>query len=139
MDSREMIEVQISTDKKYKTRIGTPARILCIDLKGPRPICAAIGGDGHEFVYAFYADGRFSFSGDDDLNLVEVSIYEDFKKDERVMVRSAGEEFWVRRYFSHAIDDTPYTFASGQTSWTSSGPVVSWHECRRPTPEELAG
>lgn len=130
--------MQISMDKKYRTRGGRQVRILCVNLRSSRPVCAAIYGDDVEMAIEFYADGRVSLYGDDHLDLVEVSPYEDFKTDDPVMVRVADDR-WLPRYFSHVKDGKAFCFLDGRTSWTCGDAVSEWGECRRPTPEELAG
>jgi hypothetical protein len=81
--------------------------------------------------------GRHTIRSASSKDLKEVSPYDDFKTDEPVMARSDNGNFWVRRYFSHAVDGKPFTFVNGETSWTSVQ-TTSWHECRRPTAAELA-
>jgi len=132
--------MQISMDKKYRTQGGLEVQILCTDLKGEYSVCGAVKTDGDvEKICSWTSDGRFSsIHGQHRLDLVEVSPYADFKKDDPVMVRHHGHDYWKRRYFSCVRGGMVFAFIDGGTSWSSSG-MTLWPECRRPTPAELAG
>jgi hypothetical protein len=131
---------EISMDKKYRARNGRPARVICVDAKGAQPVVALVYGGGSEFVINTSLKGEF-FDGDlHELDLIEVSPYEDFEVDEPVMVRDHEDNRWLRKYFAGVDGDgKPSTWVLGSTKWTSGGKKTSWGECRRPTPEELKG
>ena len=129
----------ISLDKKYKTRCGYPVRILCVDRNDPEyPVVALINGKDSECLTSFSSKGMFvDESTKHDFDLVEVSPYEDFKKDDKVMVSEDGI-IWYKRYFSHATVKGAYVFDNGNTSWTEpNGDTTNWLYCRKPTQEEL--
>lgn len=133
---------KISMDKKYRTRDGLPVRILCLDMKDPDyPVVGlAESPNGYELMCCFTPEGRFSIcDSEHDRDLIEVSPYEDFKIDEPVMVRDGNG--WERRHFAGVHSNgKPMTWIDGYTSFTSGNSrACAWHECRRPTPEELAG
>lgn len=127
-----------SMDKKYTTREGRPVRLLCTDAPGVYPVVALV--DGLATAQSFTAEGGFQVTQAHSLDLIEVVPYADFKIDDPVMVRDTDGEPWTPRYFSgvsHAEQAT--TWKEGATSWTvHEKHRVSWAECRRPTPEELA-
>jgi hypothetical protein len=134
---------EISMDKKYKTRHGMTARVVCVDAKGNQPVIALVF-DSHsskEFVIRTSIKGEF-FDGDvHELDLIEVSPYDDFNIDDPVMVRRDDDlvRVWKRRYFAGVNGcGEPLTWYEGMTSWSSGGHKTCWDECRRPTPEELA-
>lgn len=55
------------------------------------------------------------------------------------MVRDVDHERWVRRYFA-GVDENELAlaFPFGATSWSNKDELVEWHQCRRPTAEELS-
>lgn len=135
---------KISMDKKYKTRDGRPVRILCVDRKDREyPVVALVQErEDYESVQSFTGKGNFMIHYDgDNYDLIEVLPYEDFKIDEPVMVRAGVDGHWYRRHFA-GVDTygSPMAWDCGVTSFTSGNSrACAWHECRRPTPEELAG
>lgn len=124
----------ITMDKKYKYRNGQPARVLCVD-RGT--YCPVVSVSERGAINAHFADGHYGSGGDHNLDLIEVSPWEDFKIDEPVMVRNTIGKNWIRRYFAGVKHGTPTTFEGGKTSWPSAGLTSHWDECRRPTEEEL--
>lgn len=128
----------ISLDKKYKTRCGYPVRVLCVDRNDPDyPVVALVNCKDSEGIASFSSKGMFvNESIKHDFDLIEISPYEDFKKDDKVMVSQNGE-IWYKRYFSHVdVKGIPYCFGDGMTSW-NSGYTTGWEYCRKPTQEEL--
>lgn len=137
-EAKEESQMQkITMDKKYRTRCGYPARVICIDMKYPkRSVVALIDRERGESIYSFTPEGKFS-TGSDDLDLIEVSPWEDFKKDDKVMVSNDGKN-WEKRYFSHIEDGKPWCYYDGFSSWTTiGGSTFVWNYCRKPTQEEL--
>lgn len=135
---------KIDITKKYCTRSKLPVEILKTDLKSKDfPVVAIIQeSDTKEYMGLFTEYGEFYLHGESDMDLVEVSEWEDFKIDEPVMVRDHPERYleesWQRRYFAGIIDGKPSAWAGGKTSWTAEGARMAWNKCRRPTPGELA-
>lgn len=131
---------KIEIGKKYRTRDGRPARVICVDAKGTQPVVALVANDGREKVISTDLAGECC--NNYDLDLIEVGPYGDFKIDEPVMVRNHHDihNLWFKRFFAGEISGLPYTWDFGATSWSSdNGHKSSWDECRRPTPEELGG
>lgn len=58
-------------DREVVTRDGRKVRILCTDRKGDTPIIALVhnANDGQEYGYAFYSDGKYFRSKDDEFDL----------------------------------------------------------------------
>lgn len=133
--------MQISMDKKYRTRNGKAVRIFCTDLKGDFTVAGAILYEDADAIDRWTSSGSYDFGkSESGFDLIEVSPYEDFKIDEPVMVRDNEQDSWKRRYFSHEKDGVAFTFHLGATSWSSYGRTMyPWMQCRRPAPEELAG
>ena len=128
----------IEMGKKYRTRDGRPARVLCVDAKGTQPVIALVSNGNGESIVRTSLAGEF-YAGDDvhELNLIEVGPYDDFEIDEPVMVRNNAAE-WERRHFAGISDKgSPMTWNHGMTSWSAAELKSSWDECHRPTPEEL--
>ena len=132
----------ISMDKKYRTRCGYPVRVLCVDKKDSLyPVLALVNENVKEFTASYTATGFQLSDGSSTIyDLIEVSPWEDFKKDDKVMVSTFGHE-WVPRYFAYEKDGAAYCYADGTNSWTegttTSVSVTSWMYCRKPTQEEL--
>lgn len=127
--------MKIEMGKQYKTRGGYPVQILCVD--GPHedyPVVAILDNA----VLAFTIDGHYSSGTPSARDLIEISPYEDFKIDDKVMVRDCVGDDWEKRYFAGVTcDGCASAYDSGYTSWTSKV-VIEWRFCRKPTAEELA-
>lgn len=127
----------IEMGKKYKTRDGRNARVLCVDFKSNAPVIALISyPNGKELALNFDKNGVKG--SDQNLDLIEVKEWEDFKIDEPVMVRDCAKDEWLKRHFAGIKDGMPSAWSDGVTKWTNIGRQITWQECRRPTPEELA-
>ena len=76
--------------------------------------------------------------GGDHYHTCGIQPWEDFKIDEPVMVRNYDYD-WVKAYFA-GVDENgePTAYDDGMTSWTAGGCKTYWHQCRKPTPEELS-
>lgn len=125
--------MKIEMNKKYKTRSGIDVRIICVDKGGKYPVVGIVG----ENIRTFTETGVSSLY--DDLDLVEISPFADFKDGDPVMVRNIDSDMWLRRYFSHVhlLDNhIVYTYIAGATKWSGTC-VNDWAQCRRPTAEEL--
>lgn len=124
----------IDKNKKYRTRDGQEVRILCTDARSTKPVIAHIGEDRD--LIAFYSEGMYRKDAIDDLDLIEVSPYDDFKIDAPVMVSACGN-MWKKQHFA-GVDENGkcMTWANGTTSWSEGGKTY-WEFCRRPTAEEL--
>lgn len=131
------VQSMIEMGKKYKTRDGRSARVICIDREGACPVIALIQTDFHEAIIPYRADGTHSHHKVSDL--IEVGPYADFKTDEPVMVATAASpnEWWCRYFAGVNKEGLPRTWYAGRTSWTARGDMNTWALCRRPTAEEL--
>lgn len=123
-------------NKKYKTIDGREARILAADLPGDFPIVAAVFfADCDPLVCRYRADMRVepSYTGRT-LDLVEVGPWDDFKIDDRVLVRDHDSQAWACRYFAGiSHNGKPMTFSHGSTSWSRNrdSPPVVWTYCKK--------
>jgi hypothetical protein len=123
----------ISMDKKYKTAYGEPVRILCVD--GPDTNFPVIGINVYGiYTWDIHGVSRYENSN---LELIEVSEWDDFKIDDKVIVSMNNENCHKRYFAGVSLTGHPMTFAEGTTSWTSKSAPVIWNLCRKPTEEEL--
>lgn len=125
-------------NKQYRLKNGFEYRNYCDDGGGDCPIHGAYRkSELHEWKMTCHQEDlthRFY----KDQTLVEISPYENFKKDDPVMVSDSGNN-WYKRYFSHVENGTPFAFIDGATSWSKTAGAETWAYCRRPTEEELNG
>lgn len=131
----------IDMNKKYRTRDGRPVRVLCVDKKAKIFTVLSLREefDGSEVLVTHTRTGSYNNSHETPLDLIEVSPYDDFRIDDPVMVRDNPFAPWERRHFAGITTAGEVnTFANGRTSWSDVGDMKSWHEARRPTPEELS-
>ncbi len=140
---KEEVQMQednkISMDKKYRTRCGYPVRVLCVDMKNELyPVVALVKNMDFEGMFNFTSEGNYVFQANGHkYDLIEVSPWEDFKKDDKVMVSQDGT-YWYKRYFAYEEDGMPYVYRNGCDSWSTYKEAVSqWANCRKPTKEEL--
>ena len=136
-NDKDIFEQIISMDKKYKIRRGHTVRVLCVDAtKDDYPVVALVYGEAKHYR----KNGSTSCFYKSDLDLIEVSEYDDFKIDDPVMVKDTYMVTWLRRHFA-GLDDcgVPRVFAGGITSWSSlnNDDVQYWDQIRKPTEEEL--
>lgn len=118
----------IDINKKYKTRDGKEVRIYATDHVGSFPICGAIRYENGWEEDSWEEDGRNSYySYDSPDDLVEVSKYEDFKIDDKVIVWDNDYPDWKNEAHFAGINDNgrPMTFIDGGTSFTK-GNSVCW-------------
>ena len=130
---------KIDMNKKYRTRCGYPVRVLCTDMKsGKYTVVALVYTMLGETPICFTEFGFEVYNQEGNYDLIEVSPWEDFKKDDKVMVSEDGEK-WFRRYFAYEKDGVVYTYRDGTTSWTVDAEeyVATWNYCRKPTKEEM--
>ena len=128
--------MKIDINKKYRTRDGRSVRILCIDRRsrGGDMVVGLIEKQNHESLMTWNTSGQYSPSCSG-IDLVEVSPYEDFEIDDKVLVSNTNNVSWIKRHFA-GVDDygRPLVFKYGMTSWTTSE-VDVWDVCIK-TPVE---
>lgn len=127
--------MKISMDKKYKTVDGQPVQLISVSGRSQFPVVGYIGGS--TIPLCWQMDGRY-YSGVVKNDLIEISPYGDFKKDDPVMVRDFDGEEWQKKHFAYEKDGRAYCHQDGCTSWSDSAMTqVWWEQCRKPTKEEL--
>ena len=127
----------IEIGKKYRTRSGIEVRILAVDLDNEEyTVAGFIKGSG---VYTYTSEGQFAIPySQKPEDLVEVCEWDDFKIDDKVMVRRNNYDTWHKQYFAGVNEDgKPTAFLDGRTSWGNVSNRAIWDKCRRPTEEEL--
>jgi hypothetical protein len=128
----------VAMDGKYRTKLGVKVyRVLCIDRNDTdMPVVVEWeGGDIH--LYSSIG-GFLKNNVEHPYDLVEMSEWDEFKIDDKVMVSDVGIQ-WERRHFAGvSVDGLPTVYQHWATSWSGKGyPVVIWQLCRKPTKEEL--
>lgn len=124
----------ISLDKQYKTRNGDKVRILAVDFKNPdyTVVAACTVEDKEEIVY-YNRAGFYLYSGQkSNMDLIEVSPYENWKVDDCIEV-SINQETWHKRHFA-GVDEKGRVLAwnDGLTSFTTDGAPTCWEFARKP-------
>jgi len=131
---------KVEMGKQYKS--STPGglfygrafrRVLAVDCVGILPVAIELD-DGEVYKFTEYGY-RLADNINNPYNLIEVTPYADFKKDEQVMVSMSGTD-WYKRHFDKEVYGMACCFNEGRTSWTQGGSCL-WSFCRRPTEEEL--
>ncbi len=121
--------------ENYKLRNGYP--VLGI-YKNPESWLVVFEGDGLIRPAIFSLSGSAnSISSDETYDLIERQPYEDFKRDDPVMVRNDPNGKWMPRYFNDVVDGVARCFELGSTSWSNDMYSTAWKFCRRPTKEEM--
>lgn len=128
--------MKIELGKKYRTKDGYSARILCVDrISELFPVIAlVITEDGSESIESYTIDGHFYETSDSNCSdLVEVGPWDDYVQDERVYVRHYDYNPWKKRHFARVQDGKPATWNDGHTSWTAGGEddIITWTYCSR--------
>ena len=126
-------------NKTYKTMSGRRYRNYCVDGGGLYPIHGAVEFKPNEWILVRHSWELRSDSLSE-LDLTEISPWEDFKIDDPVMIKFANSSYWLRRYFAGVnADGEPTVYKGGSTSWSTAAfdNRSTCKECRRPTPEEL--
>lgn len=121
-------------EKKYKTRSGLSARILCTDRKDPDlPVIAlATGTDGYEAVLCYTKDLTYRLDGlIDSFDLIEVSPYDHIKIDDPVLVYDNPDDKKCKRHFAGVnAEGQPLTWIGGSTSFTTDK-TIEWNYCEK--------
>ena len=116
---------EISMDKKYRTKSGNVADILCIDpaLNKDFPVLATLlGDDGIKRLRFYTIEGKFMKNEDCDSDLVEVTKYDHIKDGDLVFVTDdvtyGPHTNWSLMRFAGVRDGKVMTYSIvGTTSW----------------------
>lgn len=123
---------KVDMNKQYRTIDGRPVRILCVDRKSDSgdSIVGLIKNETNETLHTWDQRGKsVSFPKWD---LIEVQPYDDFKIDDKVLVRTSQYTDWEKRHFAGVSEDgLPLAFIYGGTSWTTDE-STKWFECIKP-------
>ncbi|WP_298752119.1 hypothetical protein [uncultured Arcobacter sp.] len=129
--------MNVSMDKKYRTRAGDEVKLLCNNGTKTYPFIGIIKRKGEEF----FEEEPFAWGNDGsclndcshpefDKTLVEVSPYEDWKIDDKIEVSDDGIK-WRKRHFAGINGNgNPIAWADGTTSWSASD-SYSWKYARK--------
>ena len=134
--------MKVEVGKKYRMRGYPESEVVVFDTNIEPPFSVLAKSkhnkNDHWKMRTYTEDGSY-YDEDDgsEMDLVEISPYDDFKVDEPVMVSGNGFA-WYRRHFAEVRNDgIPMAWEEGCTRWSSHGRTSSWDFCRKPTPEEL--
>lgn len=124
----------IELGKKYKTLDGRKVTILKTDLKNPYPVVAVVVQEcGKEIIVKYTLEGKYFTGGNtshDDL--VEVSQYDEFKIDDKVIVWNGNGITKYKRYFAGvSTKGKPMAWTGGTTSFSCGGnlDITEWENC----------
>lgn len=128
----------VDVSKKYATVSGLSVRIICADRKRNSdwvqyPIVALVSKEGDEIPECYTAYGEWLNGHESDLDLVEVSLWDDIKVDDIVHVRDDEGDPWRTMYFAGVENGRPTTFLYGASSKTTSHSEirVNWKYCEK--------
>ena len=131
-------------NKKWRTKDGRDARIVCVDLKREDyPIlCLVTHENGIEDTLALtedlslYSDNREPF-------LIEVTPWDDIKIDDPVVCWDANSSVRYKRHFAGVSENgRPRAWDKGLTSFSADGDdadKIFWGYCRPATEAEITG
>jgi hypothetical protein len=126
----------ICMTKQYKTTDGRPVQILSTTVvNDPYTVAALVSNaEGEQALVKYTSCGKYFATGNTPSihDLVEITPYDDFKVDDKVLVSNTGHT-WHKRYFSHVTDEgEPCTFYSGGTSWSQEDShTIKWVLCKK--------
>lgn len=124
----------IDKNKKYKTKSGCEVRIYATDGDGDYPIHGAVKYKDNDYWTLRKWSDKGNESWEKLNDLIEVSPYEDFKIDDKVLVWNEGdhEDVKRRRYFAGiGTNGKPLVFVEGSTSWSSNGRTIPFDYCEK--------
>jgi len=127
----------ISMDKKYRTGDGSDVRILCTDKKHPvYTVVALIKAENIDILETFTSEGKcFKNKSPSSYDLIELTPYDDFKIDDKVLVSNASTnpKYMYKGYFAGVTKEgLPTTWVSGLTSFTADNSFlnrIEWNYC----------
>jgi len=128
-------KMKVNKDKQYRTRQGGKVNIYEVDemLIGKYAVIGAyFDGSGWHGVN-WNIDGLFDKShGETCLDLIEVSPYDDFKIDDKVLVKNRNDNCFTKRHFAGVHHNgQAKTFDDGATSFTTNGNTSPWLHCEK--------
>ena len=128
-------------DRKFRTRDGREVVIYAVHDGQDYPIHGAIkykDGFGPE---SFDDDGRYCTAECNDFDLVEITQYDDFKIDDKVLVWNTDyiNKKSKRHFAGVSCIGEPMTFRDGTSSFTAQDEhdVVYWDFCEKYVESDL--
>jgi hypothetical protein len=124
----EELKMKIDMNKKYRTRDGRSVEIISVRVGFKYGVIGVIKGNSIYSTWTLY--GKTWVSEDNcQKDLIEVIPYEDFKIDDKVLVRNDDELMWNKRHYAKFEDDYYWCYDSGYTSYTASKCITEWKQC----------
>jgi len=125
--------MKIELGKRYKTRYANlEVRIYSVDNGGHYPVHGAVFNPEKQ-IWLITSWSNCGENVQPQRDLVEVSLYDDFKMDDPVYVWNETSSVRYRRHFAGiSKNGKPMAFYEGLTSWTSDTyfPTV-WDYCEK--------
>lgn len=123
----------ISKDKKYKDKSGYEVVIYAVypDDKSNRAVHGAIKLSDTQYCARQWSVNGNYMDEPTESDLIEISPYEDFKIDDKVLVWDGfqSEKYKTKAHFAGIDEDgNPMTWNNGQTSFTSTY-KTEWNFC----------
>lgn len=133
MNQKDITNQVVQMGKRYKTRSGLDVEVLKVDLKAKQPVVAYVTTkDGSQSAGHFCKNGSYiEESTIYDLDLIEVSPYDEFQIDDKVGVSNDGLNWHKRHFAGVSSDGRAMVFDHGRTSWSSDGRKSPWNYCVR--------
>ena len=124
-------------NKKWRTKDGRDARIVCVDLKHENypVLCLVTRESGIEDMFALTEELHFCREP----YITEVMPWDDIKLDDPVVCwNKSGHKY--KGYFA-GVDcyGKPKTWLYCRTSFSADGRACAWRHCRPATEAEIAG
>ena len=120
--------MEVRLDGKYESNLYGPVKQVLTVTRNNKFFPVVVEYRNRD-IRVYMLKGR-GVAGD---QLIEVC---EFKRGDKVMV--INNYNWMPRYFSHLEGGMYHCFWNGGTEWSSKGiGTCAWHQCRKPTLEEL--
>jgi len=129
--------MKIDINKKYRTRTGLDVTIFTtnarVSIVGERMnVIGLIHERNYDSIQFYNQDGKVSSELDMPNDLVEISPYDDFKIDDKVLVWDC-DSTKVKGHFAgvSVIDGRPMIWMDGKTSFTSTDGPITFNYCKK--------
>lgn len=133
--------MQVSMDKKYKTKSGKPARIISVNRfsNAGYTVVALIQGELEEAIETFTEDGYINRDkSGSEIDLVEIHPWDDIKINDPVIAK-IGDRKPFKAHFAGIINGHPSVYPNCCSSWTCEDEPFLVDDVRKPVEAEMIG